>query len=645
MFTDMVGFTSLTQANEAAALTLLERHNQILRPIFPRFQGREVKTIGDSFLVEFDSALDATRCAVEIQRSLRDHNEATGEDQRIRLRIGIHLGDVVHSGEDVFGDAVNVASRIEPLADPEGICVSQQVFDQLRNKFEAPLEKLPAPSLKNVRFATDVYRVVLPWEPVASAGPGVEPAATRRLAVLPFANLSPDPQDEYFADGLAEEMMTELSKLRGLGVIARTSVMRYKNTTKSVLEIGKELRVDQILEGSVRKAAQRIRITAQLIDARSEEHLWADRFDRDLTDIFAVQSEIARSVAQTLDLKFGAPERSAAPPTRDVEAYTLYLQARHLWNYRSVGKVREAMEKLQEAIARDPGFAQAHAGLADCHAVLFDLWGASHTEALPPALAAANEALRLDPTIAEAHASLGLVQTARRNYREAEEEYRRAIDLNPGYSMAHHWYALLLAGEGRREEADREASLSEAADPLSPTILLNQGFRLWVAGKGEEALRKWERALEIEPGHQWLYTALFSYFVATSQPERAREKLRTYTSLPVPSAQQEGRWLVLALGHIAAGDRTAARDHLARLEKAAASEPRLAYPVFMIYATLGELDAAFDWLFRDLESGGNGRPWTTRANPVWEALRADPRFSDYLQRCGLASERGPLHPA
>ena len=263
MFTDMVGYTALTQADESRAMELLERHNSIVRPYFANFHGREVKTIGDSFLVEFESALDALRCAVEVQSHLHDYNRTAGAGWKIALRVGVHLGDVIHRGGDVFGDAVNISSRIEPLADPEGICISRQVYDQVRNKFDLPLASLGEKTLKNVSVPAEVFKVMMPWD--TRREPGAPEA--RRVAVLPFSNLSPDPADEYFADGMTEEIISTVSRIEGAEVISRTSVMQYKKSPKPIRQISSELEAGTVLEGSIRKAGNRLRVNVQMIDA------------------------------------------------------------------------------------------------------------------------------------------------------------------------------------------------------------------------------------------------------------------------------------------------------------------------------------------------------------------------------------------
>jgi adenylate cyclase len=341
MFTDMVGFTARAQADEAAALGLRQEQEELIRPVLASHQGHEVKSTGDGLLVEFGSALKAIECAIGIQRRLHERN-AKGGATRIDLRIGIHLGDVEQHGGDIFGDAVNIASRIEAIAEPGGICLSSAVYEQVRNKIPDTLVKLPPRSMKGVQRPMDLYRVVLPWtvrEPL-SASPG--PA---RLAVLPFSNISPDPSDEYFADGLTEELITVLSQLKELRVIARTSVMPYKSTSKGIAQIGAELGVATVLEGSVRKAGDQLRITVQLIDVATQEHTWANTFDRKLDKIFAVQSEIAKLIAKQLKVNVRAAEQArleARPPIRP-DSYLAYLKGRSLMRSMSGASMKTAV--------------------------------------------------------------------------------------------------------------------------------------------------------------------------------------------------------------------------------------------------------------------------------------------------------------
>ncbi|MBI3841497.1 MAG: adenylate/guanylate cyclase domain-containing protein, partial [Thaumarchaeota archaeon] len=359
MFTDLVGYTRLAQADESLALELLEEHRALLRPTFPAHGGTEVKTIGDAFLVEFKSALDAVLCAVELQKKMAERNLGPSGPRKLELRVGIHLGDVVHGSGDVYGDAVNVASRIEPLAEPGGICITQHVYDHIRNKSELEFSKLGEIELKNVELPVGVYKVIMSWN-AQSREEGRAPR--ERLAVLPFVNISPDPDDEYFADGLTEELISKFSEVGQLKVIARTSVMNYKKKEKKASEIGRELGVGSIVEGSVRKAGTRIRVTVQLIDARTEEHIWASNYDKELDDIFAIQSDVASRVAGSISAKvFPAPQRK---DTDDAEAYTMYIRAMQLFHESTEPSLREALALFERAVSRDPKFVRAYAGIS-----------------------------------------------------------------------------------------------------------------------------------------------------------------------------------------------------------------------------------------------------------------------------------------
>ncbi len=393
IFTDMVGYTALTQSDEARSLDLLDKHNHILRPFFTNFHGREVKTIGDSFLVEFDSALDATNCAIEIQRSLHEYNTTSPKDWKINLRIGIHLGDVVRSTGDIFGDAVNIASRLQPLAEPEGICISGQVYDQIRNKIRQPFVKMDAHDLKGVRFPIDVYKIEMPWDDNTEQLSHLD---SKRIAVLPFASMSPDPNDEYFADGLTEELIDKLCQIRGLEVIARTSVMNYKKKEKSVSEIGKELRAGSLIEGSVRKTGNRIRVTAQLINASTDSHIWSSHYDKNLDDIFAVQSDIAEKVAEELKIRLFDPDKRVIEKeaTENTEAYIYFLQGMQLVTALEEAQLLHARDLFEQARSIDPTFARAYVGLARCYRELGNRGYMMWSEAIEKGESAAKKALR-----------------------------------------------------------------------------------------------------------------------------------------------------------------------------------------------------------------------------------------------------------
>lgn len=336
MFTDMVGYSALTQQNEALALQLLEEHRRIVRPILAQHGGREIKTIGDAFLVEFSSALAAATCAIELQRSLHENNTTAAVDHQVRLRIGLHAGDVIFKENDVFGDGVNIAARIEPLADAGGICLSEDVARQIQNKLSFALRKLGAGELKNIAMPVAIYRVILPWQKhrrqlsdrlsfllgkksarrALGAGtlglillaalllrhPPVpaQPGPVNRLAVLPLVNFSSDSKDEYFPDGMTEELISSQSSIRELEVIARTSIAKFKGTRLDISEIGAALNVGSILEGTIRVAGEEARINVNLVDVRSQKTIWSQEYTRRIRDIFAIQTAIAMSVTDAL---------------------------------------------------------------------------------------------------------------------------------------------------------------------------------------------------------------------------------------------------------------------------------------------------------------------------------------------------------
>lgn len=629
MFTDLVGFTALTQANEQRALALLDAHYRLLRPIFPQHHGREIKTIGDSFLIEFESALDATNCAVEIQRLVQENNASVPEDMRFRIRIGVHLGDVVHTENDVLGDAINLASRIEPLAEPGGICVSEQIFAQVRNKVPYLFVKLADVELKNVTFPLEVYKVELPWEKVVRADARLPSGPARRLAVLPLANMSADPQDEFFADGLTEEMISELSKVPELRVIARTSVMRFRGTTKGISEIGNELRVGTIIEGSVRRAGNRIRVTAQLVDAGTEEHLWSEKYDRELVDVFAIQSEIAKEVASALNIALPAPPSARKRPPPNINAFKSYLRGRYLWNRRTDEGIRAALPCFEEALRLDPQFAEASSGIADCYSILVD------RGAMPPiggtlkAKAAAERAIQLDESNAEAHASLGLIHSRNFSWTEAEREYERAISLNPMYASAHQWYYMDLMARGRREKAAQELDKAEDADPLSPIILFHRAFFTWITGTDKEALAAWRRATEFS-GYDFSSFYLLVFFLSKSMRAEALELANKLDPVGRPWFGEA----TAAMLHAVLGQREDAYRELRRITSAAKDHYIPAHGIAFAYGALGDADPFFEWLFRAADERAR-TPFEFVNLPIFQGLRSDPRFQSYLRHCSL----------
>ncbi|MGI0085072.1 MAG: adenylate/guanylate cyclase domain-containing protein, partial [Nitrososphaerales archaeon] len=514
MFTDMVGYTSLSQNNEALAMQLLEEHRKLLRPFFPKQNGKEVKTIGDSFLVEFASALEAVRCAFDIQQSINERNFARPTEKKILLRIGIHLGDVIHSEEDVYGDAVNVASRIEPLAAPGGVCITQQVFDHVRKKLEFPIASLGKQQLQNVDAPIEVYKVVLPWEG------GVRSSFDRhRIAILPLANISPYERDEYFADGMTEELISTLSKIRELKVISRTSVMRYKTTSKNIDEIAKELGVGSILEGSVRRASDDLRINVQLIDPTNDEHLWSQDYDRKFENVFAIQKEIALQVAEALRVHLLSSEKKDIErrATGSTEAYTLYLKGRYHWYTRSEAGLIKAIKYFEEAVSRDPEYALAFVGLADCYSILGVFGFRRPSLVYPKAKEYSLRAVELDEELAEAHASMAeVLMHYYHDWDGSERELELAVKLNSNYAQAHVWKSSWYAAHGIMDKAIAEARLAEELDPFSVVVMNELSKNFYYARRYDDAIAQFRHSLEIQPDSAYLHKGLAETYAQKS---------------------------------------------------------------------------------------------------------------------------------
>ena len=629
MFTDMVGSTASAQADEAAALALRDEQERLLRPLFLDHHGREVKSLGDGFLVEFDSALRAVECAIDVQERLAERNARPGA-LLLQLRIGVHLGDVEQRGSDIVGDAVNVASRINSVAEPGGVCVSGAVQEQVRNKIPRAMERLPATPLKGVEAPMELYRVVVP-----RAGQETRPA--RRdgagIAVLPFANISPDPNDAYFADGLTEELISVLSQLGGIRVISRTSVMQYRATTKSATQIGSELGAASILEGSVRKAGDRLRITVQLIEASSDRHLWAKSYDRRLDDVFAVQTEIASQVAAGLKVELrwaGAGAVGARPPVH-TDSYLAYMKGRTLLHGYDQPSIEGARREFTRALALDPSNAPAHAGLAD--ALRIRGWWEESDPGGPwdvESRRLLERARELDPNLPEVHASLGLVHLDSWSWSAAEEELRRALALNPSYSMAHNWLGMLLEQEGRAEEALAEFTLAEGADPLWSANLGQLAILLTWLGRLDEARVRLERMAERADDDEIYHVARGTYDLARQDLRGYEEHVERAIALQRdPEAAKIGRGYLCAL--------TGKRAEAERLLPRANSSPeksRFAVLLAAAYAELDDLDECFAWL----ELGFRTRNLSLerfRLPPRMARVRQDARFTALLRRMEL----------
>ncbi len=631
MFTDIVGYTSLAQTDESKALERLQEHRSVIRSIFPKYGGTEIKTVGDSFLLEFPSALEAVHCATAIQLAMHDRNEALPLSNRITIRIGVHLGDVVHSQGDILGDAVNVSSRIEPLAEPGGVCISEQVYDHVRNKIDLRLDKLEGKTLKNVKLPIDVYKIVMPWESKRAEYAELD---AKRVAVLPLKNMSPDPNDEYFADGMTEELITALSSVTDLTVIARTSVMQYKNAPKRVTDIGRELNVGTVIEGSVRKAANKVRITIQLINAENEGHLWAQSYDRQLEDVFTIQSEVAQKVADALKVKLieSVVKKIERGASANPEAHNLYLKGIFYWNKRTPEALRKAADLFQEAVDLDHTFALGYAGLAQTYQVMAANNYEDPATTYPRAREFALKALSLDDELAEGHTVLAAVETGfDLDLEKGEAGFKRAIELNPSSPTPHQWYAQVLGGMGRVDEARAEVTRAFELSPLSLIINVNVADSYYYDKEYEKGIEQCKKVVDMDPNFAAVYPTMAQNLLRVGKFDEALRAVKRYSEL-VSAA--EGT-LAFAYYYSGIGNKAEAVKFLSKLEEFGKTEYVGPYPIALCYFLLGDNDKAFEWLEKAYV-GHDRNIILMTVDPELDNVRSDPRYKALLQKTGLS---------
>jgi adenylate cyclase len=590
----------LMEIDEEQTIGRLSAYRTVVDQYVKDHQGRVFGGAGDSIVAEFASAVEAVRCAIDIQEEIERRNSQVPVERQMRFRIGINLGDVIVDDDDLLGDGVNVAARLESLAGEGGICVSQSIYEQIRGKIEIPFEDAGDHQVKNIARPIRVWS----WAP---GGSSLAPAAPRQsadtpsVAVLPFVNMSGDSEQEYFSDGITEDIITDLSKISGLFVPSRNSSFTYKGAPVKVETVARELGVRHVLEGSVRKAGSRVRITAQLIDNKTGGHMWAERYDRDLTDVFAVQDEITHRIVESLRVSLLPTEREAIGkvPTGNMEAYNLYLLGRQFFRRHSQANYHVAKRMFEKAIELDPDYARAYAGVADCESFLYNFYLNPGVERI---LEASAKALALDEDLAEAHASRGLALSIVDRLEESDAEFKAALRLDPNLFEAQYFYARACFAQGRMTEAAEafERASEIRSDDFESPIFLSQIYRdLGLADKAETAGRLgFERIggeLRVRPENARAVSLGATYLATTRQADRARE------------------WVERAL--LIEPD-----DFLTQ------------YNAACVYAQLGDPERAIDLLTRALPIGHSEiRAWVQRDSDL-DPLRSHPRFETLLQR-------------
>jgi adenylate cyclase len=669
MFSDIAGYTLTMGRDEERAVRALREHRALLRSLLPRFNGRMLGEIGDGTLSSFHSAVDAVNCAREVQAAARDSSD-------LRLRIGIHLGDVLFTNDNAWGDGVNVASRIHALAPPGAICVSEHVYDEIRNKPAMAARYLGRKRLKNVSRPIGVYilsgggsdsatvaeaslwaRVArrsavlagigallltavaveyfrwwrIPKLPSWPPAPAIVQAARATVAVLPFANMSASKDDEYFSDGVTDEIRGDLSKIGGLQVAARSSSFAFKGQNEDARKIARLLHVRNLLEGSVRRSADRVRIEVELIDASSGFALWSERYDEQMADVFRIQSTVAENVAEKLKVRLlaGEKQRVEKRPTDNLKAYSLYLQGNYYMSQWSEESAAKAMERFGSAIEKDPAFAQAYAGLGAAYALASD-WTMAPRDAMPKARAYEEKALAIDPDLAEAHTWLGIVLFQYDwDWPGAERELKQALSLDPGSAGAHGGYGFFLSERHRYDEALPELERARKLDPLWPEHLVRMGGLFTNRRDYDRADQYFRQAIDMAPDYYdaYLYRGWNTYChrgaaAAVADFEKAAS-LDDFTQTEI------------ALGDVYArvGRRAEAVRILDRFRQRSAHRYVPAIALFGIYWGLGDKDRAFEWLNKAYQD--RSAYMASLNSPIYDEFRSDPRFRAMVKKVGL----------
>jgi TolB-like protein/class 3 adenylate cyclase len=568
MFTDIVGFSRQMGADETRMLRVLAVHNQIIQQAVAEHHGHVIKTIGDAFLVDFPSVVNAVQCAQRIQTQFHTHNAEKETNEQIHLRIGIHLGDIVQREGDVFGDGVNVASRLQALTEADTICISHKVYEEVEKKLAlGTVVSLGRPKLKNIAQRFPVYALLSEkpkglrqslrvqrlklkqWERTLQKavlllmllGAGALgrylyfPSPARlplpdkpSIAVLPFTNMSGDPEQEYFSDGMTETLITDLSKISSLFVISRNSVFTYKGQPAKPEQVSRELGVQYVLEGSVQKAQDRVRINAQLIDATTGGHLWAERYDRTLADIFTLQDEVIQKIVTALSVKLTAGEevRLTRFPTDNLEAYDHFLRATEYYHrFRKEANV-QARQLFERAIELDPRYAAAYALLGWTHWTDWYSQWAPGSQSLERAFEAAQRAVTLDDSLAEAHIILGIVYLWQKQHEQAITEAERAIAVNPNEADAYWALGFILNYVQRYQDALGAVEKAMRLNPhYPPYYLLELGKAYRFLGQPEKALAALKGALARNPNFLPARLQLAGIYSGLDQKEEARAEV------------------------------------------------------------------------------------------------------------------------
>jgi len=665
MFTDIVGYTAMMQANEQKAVAVIKHYNSSLEKLVQQYNGRVLNYYGDGSLCIFSNATDAANCALDLQKELKS-------SPGVPLRIGLHIGEVFFENEKALGDGVNVASRVQSLGQENTILVSGEFYDKIKNNPSFSTVSLGRFGFKNVVTSLEIFAVsneglFIPQRRkmegklkkssgkkrfimatslivfVCAAGfltyktfftgKGASGFNDQSIAVLPFVDMSPAKDQEYFSDGMSEELLNLLSKIPTLKVISRTSSFFFKGKNLDVRKIGENLGVGNILEGSIRKSGNTIRITAQLIEVKNGTHLWSETYDREMKDVFALQDEISKMIVDILKIELTGKHASqlARGFTKNTEAYEDYLKGRYHWNMRTDDGIKKAIGYFEDAIKKDSNYAAAYAGLADTYLTLFDYDLMSIDESTSKAKDAAQRALKINPMLAEAHNSLAHINLHEWKWESAEKGFQRTIELDPAYVLAHHWYALCLTAIGKSNEAVNEMKKAKELDPLSTRINADLGMAYLAAGKFDEAIDQEKNTIELNPkasGAFWIRG------MAYQQKKMFGEAIKDYRYALELSPEDQN--YLAALGHVYAssGNTSAARNILDTLFALNKKEHVSPFFIALVYAGLNDKEKGLEWLEKAYEEK-SGSVRYLKMEPRLQNLRNEPRYSALMKKIGL----------
>lgn len=640
LFIDMTGYTALMQENEQLARIKRKRLKEVLDDSIATFNGKVLQYYGDGALSIFSSAIDSVRSAIAIQHQLQ-------QEPAVPVRVGIHIGDVIVEEEAIYGDGVNLASRIESLAVPGGIFVSEKVYDEIRNQENIVAREMGYFELKNVKQPVRIFAIANDGiiVPAREEVRGKTKLTQNRLAVLPFVNMSSDADNEYFSDGITEELLNALAKVEDLKVTSRTSAFAFKGKNEDIRDIAIQLNVDKVLEGSVRKSGNRVRIAAQLINAADGYHIWSEVYDRDLTDIFAVQDEISGIIANKLRENLSVSKKKeplVKAATKNVTAYTYYLKGLHYWNKITPADYYKAIQFFEQAIAVEPTYAQAYAMAALTYCQLGSRGQMLPDKAFEIVHRYADKALELDSLIAESHtakASAYLLYDWK--WKEACDALLKAIDLNPAATEAYQLLGLYYLITGQNKKAVELLEQAEVIDPLSAAVGLALGNMYVFARRFDDSISQAEKLLEIDPQ---LRSAIEMKAWAVGMKGNWHEALRLFEEVHRLTNHPLKGLMGLAIAHGQLGNKEKVLEYIQKMEQRQREDPNSVIDAELAgsWFGIGEVDKAFYHLNQCIDKRIGPISYFLEY-PAYDGIKTDPRYWDIRRKLGLpVNQEGDL---